>query len=279
VWNDAVLESKRLMHKYSVDNVYGYKHYEGKGSATYRGKTINNSFNFNRYGQFQKEIGASLTLLFDPLLPLQTPVLQYGSILFNHCNDGSFYGDASNISTMASRILNLLKQRSSPYFLLAGYQRFRQDDFGIRSDPSTSDISIPRLEQVVSLMSYDTTVGKKIRVVTVEEFAALLRKHHSITAAEDRVSPPALFSLEQNFPNPFNPSTLIRLHLTKSVRAILKVHDLLGRVVEVLYDGNPGIGTHTFRFAPGEAGLPSGVYFYTVTAGEYGATRKMLFIR
>lgn len=279
VWDDAVNQSKRLMQKFGIENIYGYKHYEGKGIATYRGKTINNSFNFNRYGQFQKDIRASLTLLFDPLLALQVPLTQYGSILFNHCNDGSFYGDASNISTMAARILNLLKQKSSPYFLFAGYQRFRQDDFGIRISPSTSDISVPRLEQVVSLMANDTTVGKRIEVVTVEQFSALLRKHHGITDIRPETTFPFSWSLEQNYPNPFNPATSIRVYAGYDAATSIRVYDILGREVDRLFEGWLERGAHLFRFDPGANGLPTGVYFYTIRAGDVMQTKKMLFIR
>jgi hypothetical protein len=279
VWDDAVAASKMLMNKYSVGTIYGYKHYEGKGIATYRGKTINNSFNFSRYGNFQKEIGASLTLLFDPLLPLQIPQTQFGGVLFNHCNDGSFYGDVSNISSSAVRLLNIVKQKTPPYFLLAGYQRFRQDDFGVRTDPSSSDISIPRLEQILTLMKNDTTAGKKIEVVTGERFAALLRKQYGITGVRNTEQYPAMFVLEQNYPNPFNPSTNIQLDIGFSGTVALTVYDVLGREVKSLYNGTLNAGRHTFRFSPQHAGLPSGVYFYSARSGYFSQTRKMIYLR
>ena len=279
VWDDAIAASKRLMQKYSIGTVYGYKHYEGKGIATYRGKTINNSFNFNRYGDFQKEIGASLTMVYDPLLPLQITQTQFGGLLFNHCNDGSFYGDVSNISTAAVRLLNILKQKSPPYFLLAGYQRFRQDDFGVRVDPSSSDISIPRLEQIVSLMRNDTTVGNKIEVVTSDRFAALMRKQYAITGTRNVEHTPFTFSLGQNFPNPFNPSTNIQLSNGRSGAVELTVYDVLGREITKLYRGLLDAGIYTFRFSPQDAGLPSGVYFYTARSGNFSQTKKMVFLR
>ncbi|MHB1049373.1 MAG: T9SS type A sorting domain-containing protein [Bacteroidota bacterium] len=279
VWDDAVAETKMLMNKYSIGTIYGYKHYEGKGIATYRGKTINNSFNFNRYGNFQKEIGASLTMVYDPLLPLQIPQTQFGGLLFNHCNDGSFYGNVSNISTAASRLLNILKQKSPPYFLLAGYQRFRQDDFGVRVDPSSSDISVPRLQQILSLMENDTTAGKKIEAVTGERFAALLRKQYGITGVRNSEQHPISFILGQNYPNPFNPSTNIQLVIGTSGAVTLTVYDVLGREVKNLYTGALDAGKHTFRFSPQDAGMPSGVYFFTARTGNLSQTRKMIYIR
>lgn len=277
VWNNAVAESDRLMTKFGIRSVYGYKHYEGNGIATYRGKTISNSFNFTKYGAFQKAIGSDLTLLFDPLLPLQTPLTQYGSILFNHCDDGSFYGNASNISTMATRILNSLKQKQPPYFLLAGYQRFRQDDFGVRIDPSAADMSVVRLEQLVSLMKFDPQIGDKIAVVTIDAFNALLRKYYAISAVSTAPSIPAAFVLDQNFPNPFNPSTTIRLYLPERTFVSLKVYDVLGReAADVVHKEIDG-GTYSVRFSPTEFGLSGGVYFYRMRAKNFSMTRKMVF--
>ena len=62
VWNSAASDSRNLMNHFSVDKIYGYKHYAGSGTMVYRGKTINNSFNFVKYGQFQAAIQSPLTV-------------------------------------------------------------------------------------------------------------------------------------------------------------------------------------------------------------------------
>jgi hypothetical protein len=88
---------------------------------------------------------------------------------------------------------------------------------------------------------------------------------------------PATYCLEQNFPNPFNPSTTIRYSLLDAGRVTLTVTDLLGRTVAVLVNEWKAPGSYSAKFSA--AGLASGVYFYRVWVGGYVGTRKMLLIR
>ncbi len=88
---------------------------------------------------------------------------------------------------------------------------------------------------------------------------------------------PALFALEQNFPNPFNSATVIRYRLPVAVSVHLAVYDALGGEVALLTKGPQRAGTHEVRFDA--SGLPSGVYFCLLRAGSFTATRKMLRIQ
>jgi hypothetical protein len=91
---------------------------------------------------------------------------------------------------------------------------------------------------------------------------------------------PLEFSLEQNFPNPFNPATSISFSLPRPVQVKLTVFDLLGREVVTLADGPYGAGTYTVRFDPSATGrMASGVYFYRLEAGDFSETRRMVMIR
>jgi hypothetical protein len=82
------------------------------------------------------------------------------------------------------------------------------------------------------------------------------------TSVEDRApgSSPAKFVLGQNFPNPFNPETVIRYSLVVDGYVDLKVYDLLGREVATLASGAQERGEHTAQWNAGD--LPGGVYFY-----------------
>ena len=80
--------------------------------------------------------------------------------------------------------------------------------------------------------------------------------------------------LEQNFPNPFNPSTLIKYTIPKSGRVKLVVFNLLGQEVFVIYEGVQTAGTYEFEFKIGE--LPSGIYFYRIQAADFVETKKMI---
>ena len=92
---------------------------------------------------------------------------------------------------------------------------------------------------------------------------------------------PPRYELSQNFPNPFNPSTVIEYTLAGSGRARLTLFDLLGREVAVLVDGEQAAGTHRIVFGPRSAPVPlaSGVYFLRLTVGDFQQTRRMVLVR
>ena len=83
--------------------------------------------------------------------------------------------------------------------------------------------------------------------------------------------------LDQNFPNPFNPVTKISYQLAKSGFVTLKVYDALGKEVAKLVNEEKAKGGYSVTF--NAANLPSGVYFYTLWADDYTATRKLIFMK
>lgn len=96
-------------------------------------------------------------------------------------------------------------------------------------------------------------------------------------------SSPTVFSLDQNFPNPFNPSTTIRFSLPQSADVSLTVMNLIGERVATLLSGQVAQGSHSIQW--NASGIPSGVYFYRLEAraGEAGKvmieTRKLLLLK
>jgi photosystem II stability/assembly factor-like uncharacterized protein len=90
-------------------------------------------------------------------------------------------------------------------------------------------------------------------------------------------SVPRQANLKQNFPNPFNPTTVIRYFVPSSVHVVLKVYDLLGSEIATLVDELKPAGTHSLTFDG--SGLSGGVYFYRIIAGDFGESRKLLIIR
>ncbi len=101
------------------------------------------------------------------------------------------------------------------------------------------------------------------------------------TAVKDdgQSSVPAKFVLEQNYPNPFNPSTAISYQLPPGFvgNVTLKVYDELGREVATLVNESKAPGIYTTEFDASK--LPSGVYYYTLKAGGFVSTKKMLMIK
>ncbi|HTY60176.1 MAG TPA: T9SS type A sorting domain-containing protein [Bacteroidota bacterium] len=88
---------------------------------------------------------------------------------------------------------------------------------------------------------------------------------------------PALFSLGQNFPNPFNPETTIRYGLPEDSPVELAVYNLLGERVALLVDGVQDAGFHDVRFDASR--LASGVYFYRLQARGFVQTRKLSLLK
>jgi photosystem II stability/assembly factor-like uncharacterized protein len=85
---------------------------------------------------------------------------------------------------------------------------------------------------------------------------------------------PQSFTLEQNFPNPFNPKTTIRFSIPSSSRITLKVYNVLGKEVATLIDQPLESGEHVVNFDA--ANLASGIYFYQLQAGDFVQTKKMI---
>ncbi|MFZ4620544.1 MAG: T9SS type A sorting domain-containing protein [Bacteroidota bacterium] len=85
------------------------------------------------------------------------------------------------------------------------------------------------------------------------------------------------FVLEQNFPNPFNPSTTIRFGLPQRSRVVLTVYDMLGRTVRTLVREEMESGMHSLQFDG--TGLSSGMYVYAITAGSFSRSKVMVLVK
>ncbi|HET6567396.1 MAG TPA: T9SS type A sorting domain-containing protein [Rhodothermales bacterium] len=88
---------------------------------------------------------------------------------------------------------------------------------------------------------------------------------------------PTSYSLEGNFPNPFNSQTEIRFALPKSTHVQLEVFDLMGRKVAQLVDGQMEAGHHTVGFDANR--LPGGVYVYRFRAGKFTESGRMVLLK
>lgn len=99
----------------------------------------------------------------------------------------------------------------------------------------------------------------------------------SLTGLQNTDMLPHAITLEQNFPNPFNPTTHIRFSLAQAGKVHLTISNVLGQLVRTLLDQTVTPGNHDLLFDG--ASLPSGVYFYTLQVGETKIMRKMLLVR
>ena len=103
-----------------------------------------------------------------------------------------------------------------------------------------------------------------------------------VTDVNNLIVIPEEYSLSQNYPNPFNPATTINYTIPKvassfSSNVTLKIYDLLGREVKTLVNENKQPGSYQVQFEASE--LTSGIYFYTLSAGEFYQTKKLILLK
>ncbi len=109
-----------------------------------------------------------------------------------------------------------------------------------------------------------------------------------LTSVKTHFELPSEFSLEQNYPNPFNPTTKIRFALPQSAlgktqKVTLKVYDVLGNEIATLVNEEKQPGNYEVEFNSAgtsrDLSLPSGVYFYQLSAGNFVDVKKMVLLR
>ena len=88
---------------------------------------------------------------------------------------------------------------------------------------------------------------------------------------------PKTFALKENYPNPFNLSTMIRYQLPVDCYVRLEVYDLLGRKVATLAEGEQEAGYRSFTWDASK--VSSGIYIYKLTAGDFTQVRKMMMVK
>ena len=131
-------------------------------------------------------------------------------------------------------------------------------------------------------------VGRSARINSLDTLEFLIKDKAGMTWKKSVIVTyiaPKAFALEQNFPNPFNPTTTIYYQLPTDSRVSIVVYDLLGREVRRLVDEVKQAGYHDQRFDA--SGIASGVYFYRMTAepitgggkNSYVSVKKLLVLK
>jgi hypothetical protein len=108
-----------------------------------------------------------------------------------------------------------------------------------------------------------------------DNIAHLINRLIGIRRLNEKI--PKNFTLYQNFPNPFNPSTRIKFSVVKSSIVSIEVFDVTGRRISTLVNNRFQPGTYEIDF--NAAGLSSGVYFYRLRAGDFIQSKKMVLIK
>lgn len=93
----------------------------------------------------------------------------------------------------------------------------------------------------------------------------------------ERVATPDRFTLQQNFPNPFNPSTEINFTIERADFTTLRIFNVVGQLIDTPQNGFLWDGSYNITFDASH--LPSGVYFYELRQGEYSDVKKMMLLK
>jgi len=90
------------------------------------------------------------------------------------------------------------------------------------------------------------------------------------------------FTLSQNYPNPFNPTTTLQYELPTDAQVKIRIFDILGKEVKTLVNNQQNAGFKSIQWnATNNAGQPvsAGLYLYTIEAGAFRQTKKMVLLK
>ena len=134
--------------------------------------------------------------------------------------------------------------------------------------------------QTIAVSGSDIYVGGQFVTVGGNPqpyFALFTNRILTKTISPVEIGLPTKFNLSQNYPNPFNPTTNIKYQIVNNSFVTLKVFDLLGREIRTLVNESLKPGTYETTFDA--SALSSGIYFYTLSAGEYNETKRMTLLK
>lgn len=147
---------------------------------------------------------------------------------------------------------------------------------------SASNVYFPLTLKKISIVLGSSQIAGQSYNGTIYLDNLRVKYPQASTSIEDVVDKPTSFMLYQNYPNPFNPSTKIKFSVPSNVKremsnVFLKVYDILGREIATLVDEQKTTGNYEVEFDG--SNLASGLYIYTLKAGDYFASRKMIMLK
>lgn len=265
----AIEKTAELLQAYQIPSVYAYKHYNGAGVSVFRGIEISNNFNFNKLGSFAQQTGTDLTFLFDPALQTQKVYTNFGGLLYNHVNDETFYADVRDLSAVSDRIVNKLRNKPKPNFLLAGYQRLRQDGFAIGAS-NPADITLSRLQVIMENVYNNAELGQDVIFVTPEQFSDLLNQNLGLTTSvsqHERLLPKA------NIFTDVNGIAWLHLRLSEPQRVQVRLFDVSGKLVQEM---TCEVAAVHDAMQLSTSNLSRGVYVIHLTGSDFQTSLKFL---
>ncbi len=148
------------------------------------------------------------------------------------------------------------------------------------ADPATGNFSIGVSDKVSLYQLYPVNAGFSYSGGQVTAYPGQTGIQLNLTTSDIETPGPVVpkhYVLQQNYPNPFNPTTGIRYQVSGASNVKLAVYNLLGQEVATLVNEVKSPGTYTVQF--NASTVPSGVYFYRMTAGTFTSTKSMVVLK
>jgi len=195
------------------------------------------------------------------------------SHLYGLAHDGEALGDlrwATN--TPVHKLLTIIIQGE-------GTVQLNPPPIGKTYDPGTvvQLTAVPDTGYVFKEWQGDVSGTENPVSITMDDDKTMTAVFETVTGIEDKDNLPTEYALYKNYPNPFNPSTLIAFDLKEPGKVTLKVFDILGREVATLIDKEMNAGRYKVQFYGTE--LAAGIYFYQIKSKNFRAIRKMLLVK
>ncbi len=130
-----------------------------------------------------------------------------------------------------------------------------------------ADLSTP-----MEIVTAEDALSVFSSVISANTVSPLLKQN-----ANEEIEKPTTYSLSQNFPNPFNPSTIIIYQIPKAGLVTIKVYDILGKEVATIVNEYKGQGYFNVTFDASK--IPSGVYIYQLRSNDFVSSKKMVLIK
>jgi len=166
------------------------------------------------------------------------------------------------------------------------FNNFYTEEYEIIAD-TTFDVSSNTLDPLLSALNLEeaelywfveSTDGEYTVSSDTGQFVLSMEALNTI----DGANIPEVFALHQNYPNPFNPVTTLRYDLPEDALVNITIYDMIGRQVSTLVSSQQTAGYKSVRWnATNDNGAPvsAGLYLYTIQAGEFRQTKKMVLLK
>ena len=168
-------------------------------------------------------------------------------------------------------------------FVVSGHERSRRSGTCPRRFCRSGSFSVPYIFRVANEYTVVATIKSEAGKAVTREWIVTVRRNPGAPSLAE----PQVTTLLANYPNPFNPETWIPYHLATAGNVQIRISDVRGDVVRSLALGHQAVGHYRSRSRAaywdgrndlGES-VASGVYFYTLTVGDFSATRKLLILK